>query len=78
MTEPWDSGHLDAINELKESPGYALVVERIQETLEQLRNDLEKGASDSTRGQCKALRMVLTIPEILKSEIQASLKDPSK
>ena len=78
MTEPYDSSDLDAINELMESPGYALVKERIQAEIERLRDHLERQADETVRGQCQALRVVLTIPEILKSEIQFSLKDKSK
>ena len=75
MTDP-DSAELDAIKELKASPGYALVVERINEELERKRSAFETlppSMPDSfrhTKGYVQALRMVLTIPEILANELK--------
>jgi hypothetical protein len=67
--EPLDSADYDAILELERSPGYALVVERFRQELERKRTELELVSSGSfERGQIAAIRMVLTIPSILKGE----------
>jgi len=73
VTDP-DSAELDAIKELKDSPGYALVVERINEELHRKRQILEMLGPEQhfarTQGYIEALRMVLTIPEILANELK--------
>ena len=73
MIDP-DSAELDAIKELKHSPGYALVVERITEELERNRIELEFRATpeltEFIRGYIKALRIVLMIFEILENELK--------
>ena len=73
MTDP-DSAELDSIKELKDSPGYSLVVERINEELERKRHNLEFVGPElyfiRTQGYIEALRMVLTIPEILANELK--------
>jgi len=75
----YDSGDLDAILELEGSPGYRLVVERINAELDRQRAEIERpsdwGVTNMFRGQVKALRTVLAIPGILKGEIKASLKE---
>lgn len=79
MTEPYDSSDLDAVLELERSRGYALLVARTGEELERQREECERPSSTWTtyyaQGQVKALRTVLSIPEILKAEIKASLKE---
>jgi hypothetical protein len=76
--EPYDSGDLDAILELERSPGYALVAKRIGEELQRRRDELEHSEFDwqamiAARGQIKALKIALAIPDILKVEIKAGL-----
>lgn len=73
LREEPDSAELDALRELAFSAGYGLVVERINEEIErqrgQLEEDLDIWQTARVRGYIAALRMVLTLPEILKSEI---------
>lgn len=75
----YDSGDLDAILELERSRGYALLMGRIVEELDRQRVQCEQ-PSDSwvthyAQGQVKALRTVLAVAGILKSEIKASLTE---
>jgi hypothetical protein len=73
-TEPYDSADLDAIEELERSLGWALVVERIQMQIERERTDLEKdGDPAKLRGSIAGRRNVLTIPGILRDEIEREL-----
>lgn len=73
--EAVDSADLDAVLELQRSPGYALVVQRLGETLERKRLELERDGEDVQllRGEISALRVALAIPDILKDEIKAQL-----
>lgn len=75
MTEPLDSGDLDALLEMERSLGYRLLIGRIEEEIERKRNTLEQHCDPeitaTTRGEIAALRMVLTVPENLKAEIAA-------
>ena len=68
-----NSERLDWILELQRSPGYGLLVERIETELERLRIELERNqGADTTshlRGQIYALRTVLRIREILQGEL---------
>ena len=74
MTEP-DSAEYDAIRELRQSAGYELVEERIYVELNRQCIALEQPAggeqTEFIRGYIKALRTVLTIPEILENELKA-------
>lgn len=76
--EPHDSSDLDALEDLKRSKGYELVEERIFDELERKQLELEGDLGiESTwliRGYIKALRMVLTIPDIRASEIATEIK----
>jgi hypothetical protein len=73
----YDSADLDALLELQHSPGYKLLLIRIDEELERLRDELEtaSGSAEGLRGQCKALRTVLAMVEILKAEVKNSLTE---
>lgn len=75
--EPPDSAEIDALKELQRSPGYELVMERIEEEMERRRDQLEdlctQQLTDYTRGYLKALRTVLGIPQILIDEISKEL-----
>jgi len=75
----YDSGDLDAIRELEASPGYSLVRGRLLEELERKRSELERPADGEKtamlRGAIAQLRTVLSVPEILQSEIRGSLKE---
>ena len=81
VEEPFDSGSLDALADLSVSPGYALVRERIEKEIERKREDLETvpanlrgaGSIEGLQGHIKALRTVLAMPGILKSEIKGQL-----
>jgi hypothetical protein len=76
--QEYDSADLDAILELERSPGYALVVKRLNGELERRRMHLESDPGDGflrAQGQVGGLRTALAIPDILKAEIKASLKE---
>ncbi len=69
-----DSAELDALRELVRSPGYSLLKDRIEQTIEDRRNDMEDdGDPQRLRGIIAGLRLALRIPEILISEIKATL-----
>ncbi len=72
LTEAANSEKLDAIREFQRSPGYELFEERIHHELDRRRKALEEPAdiqeTASLRGAIGALRLVLTIPEILEQE----------
>lgn len=75
----YDSGDLDAVVELDHSPGYVLVTKRIREMIERKRTELEgigwdQCLTEAARGYVKALREVLTIPDVLRSEIQGQIQ----
>lgn len=67
-----------ALNDLKttvNSPGYAMLRERMETMLEQQRMRLEGDQSDKSTVECRAsiqtLRRVLNLPEILRNELSA-------
>jgi hypothetical protein len=73
VDESANSEKRDAILELERSKGWGLVMQRIDEELERQRKALEAQNTDvwqteGLRGSIKALRMVLSIPGILKEE----------
>jgi len=72
--EPLDSGDVDALLELERSRGYQLVCDRILQQLDCHRGRLEAellpAPTQYERGYIAALRMVLTVPKILKGEIK--------
>lgn len=72
------SERLDWLEDLKTSPGYELVKRRIRDEIERSRDSLERsvGAESTSvlRGYISACRMVLDIPEILKSELKEKEK----
>ncbi len=75
--EPLDSADFDALVELEKlSAGWALVKLRIQteitRRLTELENDGDATATAAIRGGIRALRLVLRIPEILKSECKTN------
>lgn len=80
VVEDLDSADLDAIKEMIRSRGYGLVVERVKAEIERLRLDLENGhgadewLTNQLRGQIKAYRTLLTIPGILRGEIERKVK----
>jgi len=73
VTDP-DSAELDAIKELRRSPGYQLVETRIKEELHRKRLLLEMQGPElpfaKTQGYIEALKTVLAIPEILENELK--------
>lgn len=74
IDDPANSEKRDWILELLRSKGWALVEERIKEETERQRCELEEPKdmweTATLRGRIKALRMVLTIPTILKEEFK--------
>jgi hypothetical protein len=72
QSEPFDSADLDAMLEFDRSRGWGLVQIRIREELERKRAALENGGDpERVRGEIASLRVVLTIPGILREEIKA-------
>lgn len=75
--ERYSSADLDAVLELRQSPGFALVTRRIEDELERRRNALEKpGDVEGTahlRGYIEALRIILRVPQTLEDEIRGWL-----
>jgi hypothetical protein len=79
LNESYDSGDLDAMQDLEISRGWELVRDRIAGELERKQVALE-GDGDfqevcELRGYIRALRMVLQIPEIRKDEIKQQLRE---
>jgi hypothetical protein len=70
-----DSHELDALLDLERSEGWALVRQRMEAELEDLRLQLETpGEHDYKRGRVREARVMLEIPAILKGEIAGQLK----
>ena len=74
LSTEWDTGDLDALEELKRDRGYQLVRDRIELAIERARCELESKNLDypktcDLRGYIHGLRLVLDIPLILRSEI---------
>jgi hypothetical protein len=73
-----DSSDLDALRELVRTPGYALLVERIHFSIACAQKALEEDAGAERtwllRGQIRAWRIALKMPEILKDEISNEVK----
>lgn len=71
LRDPIEEEHLD---QTVRSAGYAVIVERIRDIIEQKRNDLEADMPESRtcelRGELRALRLALRVPEILRREKQ--------
>lgn len=72
---------LDAIEELTRSDGYKLVAQRIVSVVESKREALEgegmisrPDAANYARGYIAGMKLCLTIPTILQSEIHDELK----
>lgn len=73
-TERYDSGDLDAIRELKHSPGFALYSKRVNEELERRRLELETAEKhEYVRGLVRSLRIVIDIPAFLEDEIKSQV-----
>lgn len=73
------SEHLDQLEELTISPGWALLKQRIHSEIERARDLLERPSTsqDNTikvRGLVEALRMVIELPDILKFELKQKEK----
>lgn len=79
MPEPLDSSDLDALEDLKRSRGYELLRERIDSELEARRRaietDLQPEQTWAMRGYIRALRVVLSLPEILQHEISKAIEE---
>lgn len=73
-----DTHEIDALIELERSEGYKLFRERVDDMIvrrcRELEGELDEVKTARVRGQIAALRDVLTVPVILKAEIQQSLK----
>jgi len=73
----WDSGDLDALGDIDESLGYRIVSTRMFEELTrrqfELESDLSERQTQFVRGYIAALKMALTLPDNLISEIKAIL-----
>jgi hypothetical protein len=74
-----DSSELDALCDTVRSRGYELMRERILTALENKRSELETdlGVEQTAfdRGYIWALRMVLTVPTILRDEISRTIQE---
>jgi len=75
----YDASDLDAIQTLIHSAGYRILRQRELDTIERLRNDLERPvpvqATAELRGRISGLRLALDLPNILQAEIEADLKE---
>lgn len=78
LTEPPDSGDMDALEDMVRSPGYAMLRKRIEDTIvtrqRALESDMDENRTNVERGSIRALRLVLTLPAILKTEITESIE----
>lgn len=74
MSDDVSGIELDALAELAHDPGWGLVQERVRLMIERKRDDLEREReSDKAaeiRGYLAALREVLRLPDVLKTEIE--------
>ncbi len=75
MTDPLDAGDIDALEDLEQSPGYALFTGRVNREIKRQSLGLERDLTDletaKLRGSINALREVLTYTDILKEEAKA-------
>lgn len=75
----YTSADLDALSDLVGSPGYKLFRDRVESELERRRTELERqGDAGECRGRVAALRTVLGIPEILRSEMKNTIVQDEK
>lgn len=79
MTEPLDTGDVDALDELLGSPGWKLVCERIAVQLVRDQNALQvpgtpDRVSEGLRGSIARARMMLKLPKAMREELKAGLK----
>ena len=76
---PMDAGDRDALSELEISPGWRLVVDRVSAEAARRSAELEQPAEEARtnflRGTIAGLRLLPTIPQILKGEIEAQAKE---
>ncbi len=81
-SESLDSADLDSLQELEQSPGYALFAKRINEQIQRQCAALELPQSEqmtaNLRGNIWALRLVLEIPSILKGEVKTEIEDGNR
>lgn len=80
-----DGHEIDALDELKRSEGYELVVERTAEVLADKRVELESHAmvgkpdeANYLRGMIAGLRLSLDLPQLMAIEIEQDLKNATK
>ena len=71
-----DLGDVDALREMERARGWLLLKARVESEIERQRSALESPLdaqlTAEVRGQIKALRMVLELPEILRAEIDVA------
>jgi hypothetical protein len=76
--ETLEASDLDALLELEQHAGYTLMQDRIWQTIEQKRNDLERetdpGRLAQRQGEIAGLRLALNVPGILKAEIKTAVE----
>lgn len=78
MDEKLTSESLDAIHELRHSPGWHLLIGRIIPERDRKCQELERAGttertSDFNRGFVAALRMVLRLPELIEDDAKAEV-----
>lgn len=82
MTEPLDTGDVDALDELLDSPGWKLVRARLEtqlrRSLDDLERDLDVPGTAKARGSVAAVRMMLALPKAMRDEISGGLKKANK
>ncbi len=78
MDHELDAGDLDAIRELRSSPGQVLVYMRITDQIQlrqaKLEQPLDHDRTNVLRGEIAGLRTALELPEILEGEARVNVE----
>ena len=78
MTEPANTGELDFLDELIESPGWELLRARLELQLIRECDELERDSSEvesaKSRGAIRTLRLALGLPQMMRDELIKELR----
>lgn len=79
---PLDQGDADALDHLRDSEGWRLLLARIHEQIvreaREIESDQDASATARTRGSLRTLRMLAALPETMSNEIRGNLNAERK